>query len=306
MAYWWVSHRRTFRHERDGGFLWAPLEDRGGRVPFHWATMHQVRRGDIIFSYVRGRIAAVSTAISEAYPFDKPAEGNFDAVWQNEGVRVDVAYEDPPQSVEIASILSELQPLLPDRNSPLTSAGQGNQGYLYALPPAAGWYLLQACGTSATNPDSDPVAKAIVRSEPDKTTRTALIESRVGQGQFRKDLFTLWNARCCMTGLDVPELLRASHIKRWADSNNQERVDPYNGLLLSPAYDAAFDAHLISFDDEGRIVFSPEFPPEQAARIGVDANAHIDGLADQHLAYLRDHRKETLESRQAAETPQDA
>ena len=51
----------------------------------------------------------------------------------------------------------------------------------------------------------------------------------------------LWGGRCAVTGLDLPLLLRASHIKPWRDSDNRERLDPYNGLLLSPSYDAAFD-----------------------------------------------------------------
>ena len=59
-------------------------------------------------------------------------------------------------------------------------------------------------------------------------------------GRFRDDLVASFGGRCCLSGLDVTELLRASHIKPWRDSNNIERLDPYNGLLLSPAYDAAF------------------------------------------------------------------
>ena len=60
-----------------------------------------------------------------------------------------------------------------------------------------------------------------------------------------------FGGRCCLSGLDVTELLRTSHIKPWRDSNNVERLDPYNGLLLSPAYDAAFDTGLITSSTTG-------------------------------------------------------
>jgi hypothetical protein len=62
MAYWWVSQNQTYRHERTGGFLWAPNQTDAGLIPFHWATMNEVRPGDIIFSYGGGRIVAVAVA----------------------------------------------------------------------------------------------------------------------------------------------------------------------------------------------------------------------------------------------------
>ena len=58
------------------------------------------------------------------------------------------------------------------------------------------------------------------------TERDALIRSRIGQGRFRYDLLEMWEGRCCITGLDIDALLRASHIKPWRDSNNAERLDP--------------------------------------------------------------------------------
>jgi putative restriction endonuclease len=57
-----------------------------------------------------------------------------------------------------------------------------------------------------------------------------------------------WGGRCPITGLEQPELLRASHIKPWADcATDAERLDVFNGLLLGAHIDAAFDSALISF-----------------------------------------------------------
>ena len=80
-------------------------------------------------------------------------------------------------------------------------------------------------------------------------------KQRIGQDQFRKWILGLYDGKCCVTGLDVPEVLRASHIVAWAD-DKKNRMNPSNGLCLSATYDAAFDRHLISFDEEYRMVLS--------------------------------------------------
>ena len=58
------------------------------------------------------------------------------------------------------------------------------------------------------------------------------------------------------TGLAVTPVLRASHISPWSD-DTQNRLNPSNGILLAATYDAAFDQHLMSFDEDGRMVLSP-------------------------------------------------
>lgn len=80
-------------------------------------------------------------------------------------------------------------------------------------------------------------------------------KQRVGQDQFRKWILNIYGGKCCVTGLDVPEVLRASHIVAWAD-DAKNRLNPSNGLCLSATYDAAFDKHLISFDDDYRMILS--------------------------------------------------
>jgi putative restriction endonuclease len=61
--------------------------------------------------------------------------------------------------------------------------------------------------------------------------------------------------RCCITGINVPSLLRASHIKPWSDFADC-RLDPRNGLCLSSLHDAAFDSGLITLDEAFRVVLS--------------------------------------------------
>lgn len=68
-------------------------------------------------------------------------------------------------------------------------------------------------------------------------------------------LLQIYNSKCCVTGLNVPITLRASHIVPWKEDKTN-RLNPENGLLLSATYDAAFDKHLISFDEDYRMIVS--------------------------------------------------
>ena len=88
--------------------------------------------------------------------------------------------------------------------------------------------------------------------------KTALREVEVRQNQslFRKMILSIYGGQCCLTGLAVSDVLRASHISAWA-SDVKNRMNPENGLCLSATYDAAFDRHLISFDEDYRLVIAP-------------------------------------------------
>ena len=89
---------------------------------------------------------------------------------------------------------------------------------------------------------------------------------RVGQRFFRQSILASYNARCCITGNPVPELLVASHILPWG-SHPEHRLNPRNGLCLAQTQDAAFDRGLITFDEDFRLVVGPrlkDFLPNEA------------------------------------------
>ena len=97
------------------------------------------------------------------------------------------------------------------------------------------------------------------RTDIPPTARNALVQARVGQGKFRNDVANLWGKGevCALTGIDVPELLIASHIKPWRESDDIQRLDPCNGLLLVAHVDKAFDRYLLSFiEDRGEFFVS--------------------------------------------------
>jgi hypothetical protein len=290
MAYWWVSQNQSYRQERGGGFLWAPNKNEAGLTFFHWLTMNDVRPGDVIFSYVGGKIVAVAVAKTTAYDSPRPT-GLGEGLWEEAGKRIDVEYRDLSAPLAIAGVVAEVQPLLPERYSPLNRFGTGNQGYLFSLPPRVGRLLLERIGGSELEAATDVIAEGVSHAVKDATERRAVVLSRIGQGQFRESLMGLWGGRCAVTGLDLPLLLRASHIKPWRDSDNRERLDVYNGLLLSPSYDAAFDVGLVTFADDGRMVLSSELTASRIEGLGVNPAARIVGLHDQHRDYLDHHRR---------------
>lgn len=86
---------------------------------------------------------------------------------------------------------------------------------------------------------------------------TVVARARLGQNYFRKMVLQNYGNKCCITGLNIPQILRASHIVAWA-SDKTNRMNPENGLCISATYDAAFDKHLISFDDDYRMIVSKE------------------------------------------------
>jgi hypothetical protein len=117
------------------------------------------------------------------------------------------------------------------------------------------------------------------------------IIQRVGQDIFRRGLLEYWDSRCAISGLAVPELLRASHIKPWAAcENDAERLDVFNGFLLAPNLDAAFDAGFITVGDAGEIVFSDLLGNDARGLLGLDRVMEVRGVADEHRRYLLWHR----------------
>jgi hypothetical protein len=129
-----------------------------------------------------------------------------------------------------------------------------------------------------------------VESIPDVTEREEVRKARLGQGRFRKNLLELWEARCAVTGVDMPSILTAGHIKPWRCATNAERLDPHNGLLLLPQYDRLFDKGFISFAEEGKILVSPALPRDRFDLLGVKEDAKLMKIVPAHLRFLSFHR----------------
>jgi putative restriction endonuclease len=127
---------------------------------------------------------------------------------------------------------------------------------------------------------------------PKNTEVERLVVQRVGQSLFRAGLLEYWEGRCAITGLAVPELLRASHIKPWADcSSDAERLDIWNGLLLAPHLDAAFDRGFITVQDDGAVTVSPALDAAARDTLGLNEPLRVRALHEGHRTYLPWHQQ---------------
>lgn len=124
-----------------------------------------------------------------------------------------------------------------------------------------------------------------------ETERTREVRQRVGQDVFREALMDLWQGRCAVTGLALPEqLLRASHAKPWAKADDSERLDPFNGVLLSIHLDAMFDAGLISFSSAGHLLCSRHLDDSARRHFSLADGLKLRTYSPGHVPYLNWHR----------------
>ena len=139
-----------------------------------------------------------------------------------------------------------------------------------------------------TKPYEDFVdqTKHLGDTETDRETKI-----RIGQNIFRDKLMEYWNGRCPMTGISDPELLIASHVISWSKcENDEERLNVYNGILLSALWDAAFDKGLISFDDQGEVLVSPKLTQRAAEELSIGSAPPLP-ITYEHQQRLAWHRK---------------
>lgn len=130
---------------------------------------------------------------------------------------------------------------------------------------------------------------------PRSTESERLVVQRVGQEIFRDRLMDYWEGRCAITGLEVPELLRASHIKPWSVcATDAERLDVFNGILLAPHLDAAFDRGFISLADDGTVIVSQALDHQARQTLGLTESLRILRLSSGHQKYLEWHRQYIL------------
>ena len=320
MNYWWVNHKQTFRQEFGGGYIWCPKSRVDGTVHHFYETVREVRPGDMILSYARAAVQGFGFATTHCYSCPQPDEfGKVGAAWDMLGWRVDVhfiAFNTPLRTADYSKLIA---PFLPKKYSPIREDGFGNQGAYFSEinralvlkiaelgAPELGRVLNQVADTpnqlitevalDSIQAWEDQEQDNIWRSDHmPETTRKALVQARIGQGQFKKNVYII-EKECRVTHVRNPTHLIASHIKPWRESNNEERLHDCNGLMLTPSIDHLFDRGFISFDDGGDLITSPVADDESLRRMGIDTREPINvgrfNIDQQY--FLKYHRKEIL------------
>ncbi len=121
------------------------------------------------------------------------------------------------------------------------------------------------------------------------TEARAIVSARLGQGKFRLDLLSYWEGRCPLTGISIEPILKASHIRPWRNSDDSERLDVFNGLLLSANFDELFDKGFIGFDESGTLLVSDRLSMEDRQELCIKDDMKIS-IEERHKPYLAHHR----------------
>jgi hypothetical protein len=294
--------------------MWSPKVKNDGYAMQQYTNMTYVDPGDIVLSYALGSIQAVGMAVTSAYEAPKPKEfGDAGSVWADLGWRVDVAFQELPRQSNVAprTFMDALGPKLPTKYSPLQQSGRGNQGYLYEVSEDCAHEVL----TRVDSAVEARFAQELMRNDLDlrrigedklesflklapieETTKIALIAARRGQGRFREGV-SLVEPECRFTGVSNQQLLVASHIQPWHRCpTNDARLDPFNGLMLTPTYDRLFDRGFISFTSESRLIISKELPQADILKIRMDPDLETSPFRGEQLKYLAYHREHVFKA----------
>lgn len=307
--YWWVNHKKTFKAELEGGYLWSPQVEASGARSQFYDNMRLTKPGDRVVSYADGQIKAVGTVTDLAIAAPKPREfGSQGTNWAANGWLVPVAWQRSQTSVRPKDFLDLLLPLLPQKYSPLQrDTGNGNQKAYLSEVSIDAFELI--CERSSMPDKSTSVAEVFELSSRrfieeidsrieaeiladlglDKTEKAQLTLSRRGQGAFRRNVILIENT-CRCTGIAEVELLIASHIKPWRCCiSAQERLDGCNGLLLSPNADHLFDRGLITFGNDGDVIKSSFLSDETLLKLGIQRK-NVGKFLSTQIPYLEYHR----------------
>ena len=312
VRYWWVNHKRTHRQELDGGFLWAAKRKQGGADHESSNNMARIMPGDVVFAFsvARGTLRAVGVALEwgrEApSPFEvatarKPSSGQ-------RGWHVTVRFAELPRPWQPKDHMAELVRLLPERHSPLRPTGDANPAvYLAAVPRKMAAAVRRLAGAEvdalveqimhrAGAHFLDDMAEAALLQRTDllSDVRLDLLQARRGQGVYRANLEGVESA-CRLTGLLDRRHLRATHIKPWRKSNDAQKLDGCNGLLLSPHLEHLFCRGYISFSDSGELLVSSNLNPAVLDKWGLQPPRHVDAFRPEQCRYLDYHRRDVFE-----------
>ncbi len=293
--------------------MWSPQRNNNGSYSQYYANMQLVEPGDVVLSYAGGEFRAVGVALDTAYEAPKPLEfGAAGATWADLGWRVDVSFVElaPQHRLRPRDFLAELLPHVPVKYSPIQANGRGVTAYLFEISESFAHVaigrlesllerrleqVLQGSGLDLRRLGEDRIEEFLRRAPLDNTEKAALISARRGQGRFREGV-SLLEPACRFTQVANPALLIASHIQPWHRCHtNAERLDPFNGLMLTPTYDRLFDRGLVTFTPDSKLLISPRLPVDDVRKIRMDPALAVEPFRTQQQKYLEYHREHVFE-----------
>jgi len=302
MRYWWVNQNQTYKYEVPGGFLWSPKARADGGRNYFYECMQEVRPGDVVFSFCETYIKAIGIAQRSAITSAKPEFRTAGSNWADEGWFVEVEFEEILNPIRPKAFMPQIIPLLAEKYAPLQTDGNGLQGvYLTEVSSEFGQLLIDLSNANlstiqkdlaiADNTESDYEINLEIQAKriEGDLEKIALVKARRGQGIFKANVRMIERS-CRVTGVTNIKHLRASHIKPWAASSDHEKIDGYNGLLLSPHVDHLFDRGFISFEDSGDMLISKALSQSVLDKWSLDSGKNVGKFEQPHHDYLEYHR----------------
>ncbi|MFZ2226945.1 MAG: HNH endonuclease [Candidatus Nanopelagicaceae bacterium] len=141
--------------------------------------------------------------------------------------------------------------------------------------------------------DDEHEEEILRRTDIGPREKQTLIKARRGQGKFKSNV-GFYENRCRVTGIDTKTHLIASHIKPWVNSDDDEKLDGFNGLLLAPHIDHLFDKGFISFKDNGDLLISPKLDKSVLKTWGIPHVLNVGTFHAKQRKYLKYHRERKL------------
>ena len=289
--------------------MWSPVKNANGAKNQFYDNMPKVNPGDIVFSYAKAHIQAIGIAQKNAYMAPKPESfGKQGNNWADIGWLVEVEFRRLDNPFHPKEHMHHLRQFLTSKASPLDQNGNGRERYLMQIDGGLAEVLfsLSRAPLEILTRELAPISldeseyeinlEIEARHLEGDLERIQITRARRGQGYFKLNV-RLYEDHCRVTGVSNIRHLRASHIKPWVKSNDLEKLDGANGLLLSPHVDHLFDQGFISFEDEGNILVANQLNQRVLNQWGIVIPANVGNFRDSQRSYLEYHRTNVFEKK---------
>ncbi|MGA8706074.1 MAG: HNH endonuclease signature motif containing protein [Steroidobacteraceae bacterium] len=306
--YWWVNQSRAVTRGLMGDYLWAPAAA-GGSAAESARCMQTIQPGDLIFAYADGAVSGVGLALRTASEAARPAElAAAGRAGNSPGWHLPVRFFELAVPLRLKPHMGRLSPLLPDAHAPLRGTGARNPAvYLAAIADAMADVLRQLLAGQLEDIEAQIKAAVVSeladdwvessirrRTDLEAGDKQQLIRARRGLGSFRASLEKIESA-CRVTGLLDRRHLRACHIKPWSVSEDGEKTDGANGLLLSPHVAHLFARGYISFSDQGDLLASGNLNPAILTAWSLRMPMKVGPFHPRQCVYLEYHRNRVFD-----------
>jgi len=306
--YWWVNQNRAVAKGLMGDYLWSPDMPSGSQGE---STRHiqAVVPGDLIFAYSDGALRGIGLALRVAFPSARPQElAATGKASPASGWYLPVRFFELDVPLHPRAHMGALNPVLSDNHAPLRATGVCNPAVYLAPVSVTMAEVLRQLLTGQLEDVEAQIKAAVVseladdwmessirrRTDLEPADKQQLIRARRGLGSFRASLEKIETA-CRVTGLLDRRHLRACHIKPWSVSEDREKIDGSNGLLLSPHIAHLFSRGYISFSDQGDLLASRHLNPAILTAWSVRLPMKVGPFQSGQCLYLDYHRRQVFD-----------